>query len=197
MSTLRTPVGPQPPSVYWRRRLLALLAVVAVIVVIVLIVSAIANRATSRTRSRRHPAQADRHPRSGSVGHRPSRRPPAERRATPRRSRSTAVTDSNSYDAGVNPQMSMTITNAGIGAVHVRRRHRVAGVHHHQRHRPHLELEGLPDQPGQHAAGAAARRRAVDDAVRVGPHPFVDRHVRQRRVPPRCPDRTARPTGCR
>ena len=41
MSTIRNPVGPQPPSVYWRRRLVALLALVAVIVVIVLIVSAI------------------------------------------------------------------------------------------------------------------------------------------------------------
>ena len=38
MSTIRTPVGPQPPSVYWRRRLVVLLALIAVIVVIVLII---------------------------------------------------------------------------------------------------------------------------------------------------------------
>ena len=40
MSTIRNPVGPQPPNVYWRRRLLLLVGVVAVIVVILLIVFA-------------------------------------------------------------------------------------------------------------------------------------------------------------
>ncbi|MGY6497683.1 MAG: hypothetical protein ACXIUP_05600 [Microcella sp.] len=38
MSSLRHPVGPQPPSVYWRRRAVVGLGVLAVIVVIVLIV---------------------------------------------------------------------------------------------------------------------------------------------------------------
>ena len=38
MSSVRTPVGPQPPAVYWRRRLVVLLGLVAVVVIIVLIV---------------------------------------------------------------------------------------------------------------------------------------------------------------
>lgn len=38
MSTLRHPVGPQPPEVYWRRRLIVGLALLAVIVIIVLII---------------------------------------------------------------------------------------------------------------------------------------------------------------
>jgi len=111
MSTLRTPVGPQPPSVYWRRRLIALLGLVAVIVVIVLIVSSLNN---------------------GKPNASPSDSPKPTTSSTPDPSASptfpsaaggeacnaaqvavTAVTDSNSYAAGVNPQISMTITNAG------------------------------------------------------------------------------------
>ncbi len=38
MSTLRHPVGPQPPEVYWRRRLIVGLGLLAVIVIIVLII---------------------------------------------------------------------------------------------------------------------------------------------------------------
>lgn len=38
MSSLRHPVGPQPPSVYWRRRAVVGLGLIAVIVVIILIV---------------------------------------------------------------------------------------------------------------------------------------------------------------
>ena len=38
MSSLRHPVGPQPPSVYWRRRAIVGLGLIAVIVIIVLIV---------------------------------------------------------------------------------------------------------------------------------------------------------------
>jgi hypothetical protein len=111
MSTLRTPVGPQPPSVYWRRRLLLLLGLVAVIIVIVLIIV---------------------RPGSGGPDAKPSNSPKPSTSSTPGPSASptftsaaggtacnpaqvaiTAVTDSNSYDAGVNPSISMTITNAG------------------------------------------------------------------------------------
>ncbi|MFL0711298.1 MAG: hypothetical protein ACJLS2_00255 [Microcella pacifica] len=38
MSTLRNPVGPQPPQVYWRRRLVVGLGILAVIIIIILIV---------------------------------------------------------------------------------------------------------------------------------------------------------------
>lgn len=38
MSTIRNPIGPQPPKVYWRRRLMVLLGALAVVIVIVLIV---------------------------------------------------------------------------------------------------------------------------------------------------------------
>jgi hypothetical protein len=38
MSTFKNPTGPQPPSVYWRRRAVVALGLIAVIVIIVLIV---------------------------------------------------------------------------------------------------------------------------------------------------------------
>jgi len=113
MSTIRNPVGPQPPSVYWRRRLFALLALVAVIVVIVLIVSAIANSnnkpASTPTNSSKPSDTPDPNP-SGS----PSFTSAAGGDAcTPAQVKITAVTDSNSYASGVKPMISMKITNAG------------------------------------------------------------------------------------
>ena len=111
MSTLRSPVGPQSPSVYWRRRLVVLLGLIAVIVVIVLIIV---------------------RPGSGSPSGSPSDTPKPSTSSEPQPSGSptftsaaggeacnpaqvtlTAVTDSNSYAAGVNPNISMTIVNAG------------------------------------------------------------------------------------
>jgi hypothetical protein len=112
MSTIRTPVGPQPPSVYWRRRLLVLLGVVAVIVVIILIIV---------------------RPGSGSPDAGPSDTPnPSDTAATPSGSPSpsftsaaggeacnpgqitvAAVTDATQYASGVQPMLSMKITNSG------------------------------------------------------------------------------------
>lgn len=70
MSTLRNPVGPQPPSVYWRRRIMVLLGLIAVIVVVVLIVvrpgAAEARRATraipARSPTPLRPTEVDRVP---------------------------------------------------------------------------------------------------------------------------------------
>jgi len=107
MSTIKNPVGPQPPSVYWRRRLLLLLVLVAVIVVIVLIIV----RPGSGTPTS-HPSG------SNSASHTPS--------ATSSGSSSAAcdpsvitlipITDAASYAAGVQPQLSMSITNSGASA---------------------------------------------------------------------------------
>jgi hypothetical protein len=113
MSTLRNPVGPQPPSVYWRRRLVALLALIAVIVVIVLIVTAIAN---SNNKPGSTPTDSPKP--SSTAAPNPSGSPTFTSAAggeacNPAQISVTAVTDSNSYNAGVNPQISMTILNAG------------------------------------------------------------------------------------
>lgn len=109
MSTIKNPVGPQPPSVYWRRRLLLLLLVVAVIVVIVLIVV----RPGSGTPSGNP---------TGGVSNSASTPGPG-----PTSTSSSAacdpsvitlvpITDSSSYAAAAQPQLSMSITNSGASA---------------------------------------------------------------------------------
>jgi hypothetical protein len=113
MSTFKHPVGPQPSSVYWRRRLIVLLGAIAVVVVIVLIVV-----------------------RPGSAGGEPKTQPtgvatstPAAATSIPTSSASAegqpckpadvrveAVTDKDQYAAGELPQLSVALTNTGSSA---------------------------------------------------------------------------------
>jgi hypothetical protein len=110
MSTIRNPVGPQPPSVYWRRRLVLLLGLVAVIVVIVLII----------VRPGGTPSSSPSKTPSPSTSTNPSSTPsPSFTSAdggtacNPAQVSVLALTDSNSYASGVKPMISMKITNAG------------------------------------------------------------------------------------
>lgn len=103
MSTLRSPVGPQPPSVYWRRRLLVLLGLVAVVVVILLIVF---RPDAGGSEAGKTPAPADT----------PTTEPTFEaddpdELCDPSVIRLEPVVDAGSYAAGVMPQISMRITN--------------------------------------------------------------------------------------
>jgi hypothetical protein len=100
MSTVRNPVGPQPASVYWRRRILVLLGLVAVVVVIVLIV------VRPGAETARQPTPTATPSNTAVAGEEGEACNPAVIRVEP-------VTDSNSYAAGVNPMISMTITNTG------------------------------------------------------------------------------------
>jgi hypothetical protein len=101
MSTIRNPVGPQPKNVYWRRRLLVLLGVVAVIVIIILI--------AARPGSGK-PAASGTH-----TPHTPVATVTAPA-CKPADVTVVAVTDALSYAAGVDPQLSLTITNTGKSA---------------------------------------------------------------------------------
>ena len=102
MSSVRTPVGPQPPAVYWRRRLLVLLGLVAVVVIIVLIVV----RPGSENAGQETPKPTN--PAS------PSSAPVTEGEAcNPAVVRLEPVTDSGSYASGATPMISMSITNTG------------------------------------------------------------------------------------
>jgi hypothetical protein len=105
MSTFRKPVGPQPPKVYWRRRLLVGLGALAVIVIVILIVFRPGSGATA--------PKAD-----APVGKSSSTASPSPSAATgaacvPARLKLVAVTDKTTYGAGEQPQISMSITNTG------------------------------------------------------------------------------------
>lgn len=111
MSTFRNPVGPQPPSVYWRRRLLLGLGVLAVIVVIILIVV----RPGATPSGSNTPSPSNTTTPSGTPS--PSFTSAAGGEAcNAGQIAISAVTDSNSYAAGVQPLLSMTITNIGAAA---------------------------------------------------------------------------------
>lgn len=105
MSTIRNPVGPQPPSVYWRRRLIVLLGIVAVIVIIALIVW---NGGRSGEEARETPAPSGTPTETASAG--------AEGECNPAVIAIEPVTDASSYASGVNPMISMNITNTGSRA---------------------------------------------------------------------------------
>jgi hypothetical protein len=112
MSSIRNPVGPQPPQVYWRRRLLLLLGAVAVIVVIVLIVVRPGGGAPAATESKSpspHSSAPDPNPSfSGSAG--------ASGACDPSVITLTPITDAASYPASTQPKLSMSITNSGARA---------------------------------------------------------------------------------
>jgi hypothetical protein len=102
MSTVRNPVGPQPPSVYWRRRLLVLLGLVAIIVIIVLIIVRPGGENTGNETPTPSSAPTN-------------TAPPAEEgdACNPAVIQLEPITDATSYAAGVLPHISMSITNTG------------------------------------------------------------------------------------
>lgn len=113
MSTFRNPVGPQSPAVYWRRRLIVALGVVAVIVVIALIV--FLPRATTTVTDPSASASAGTGDEVGGDAAvddpAPSAEPIAGAPCDPAAVTVAAATDSNSYAADQQPQLSFAITN--------------------------------------------------------------------------------------
>ncbi len=105
MSTIRNPVGPQPPAVYWKRRALVLLGLVAVIVIIILIVVGGNRGETPQPKpSTSSSAQTDTNTSAEPVA------------CNPEALSVTAVTDKGSYASGEQPLLSMTIENTGAAA---------------------------------------------------------------------------------
>jgi hypothetical protein len=102
MSTFKTPVGPQPGRVYWRRRLLALLVAVVVIVIVVLIIVRLG---------------AGGSPTAGKTPD-PNPSPSASKALVIKDCKKSditveAQTDAGTYAAGVKPMLSMVVTNTG------------------------------------------------------------------------------------
>ena len=110
MSTFRTPVGPQPSSVYWRRRLVVGLALLAIIVIILLIIfqpkggPAPTPKATQSASSSTPGPNATDAPANG------------QQACAPGVVDVIAATNQTSYAAGEIPQLSLTLTNKGAAA---------------------------------------------------------------------------------
>ncbi|MGL4340091.1 MAG: hypothetical protein ACRCSP_06690 [Rhodoglobus sp.] len=109
MSTLRTPVGPQPSTVYWRRRIVVALGLIAVVVLVILLV--VRPGAVTPT-----PALS-----TGSIGSsstmvvtpQPVSTDLADTVACdPASITVTPEVDQDSYEAGVNPVLSFSLTSS-------------------------------------------------------------------------------------
>ena len=103
MSTFRTPVGPQPAKVYWRRRLIVGLGALAVILIIILIVSRLASGAPAPTPS------GSKTPVGGSTATSDPTNAAGDKACDPTKLVVTPATDSNSYAAGVNPVLTFSL----------------------------------------------------------------------------------------
>ncbi|MGL3200391.1 MULTISPECIES: hypothetical protein [Curtobacterium] len=136
MSSFRHPVGPERPSVYWRRRAIALGAVLVVVIVVVLIVVGRGNGATpaaAPSASSGAPA-AGSSPSSSSAASassgssasspRPSRSPSASAAAdgatcSKDQIELTPVVDKTAYGPTEDPEIAMSITNTGSNSCHM------------------------------------------------------------------------------
>jgi hypothetical protein len=109
MSTFRTPVGPESPNVYWRRRLIVGIGALAVLVIILLIVFA--------PKGSKTPAAV--HSSSPPASSAPASTDTATSSA-PKCAASdlvvTATVDKAKYAAGVQPQFGFTIENKGAAS---------------------------------------------------------------------------------
>lgn len=130
MSTITRPVGPKPPQVYWRRRVLALALVVLLVLAVVLGLRALfggddttdggtpaADTAAADTSAGDAPsADASADERADSAGAAKDEDAPADGEAsecTPEQVAVTATADATSYAPGTTATVGMTITNTG------------------------------------------------------------------------------------
>ncbi|MBG6054877.1 hypothetical protein IWX81_001288 [Salinibacterium sp. CAN_S4] len=106
MSTFRTPVGPQPSKVYWRRRLFVILGLVAVIIIVILIV----NRPTGSTPvATQTPGGTSSPPAAAPTE--PTAAPGETVACDPTMVTVEPTTDAAAYDAGVAPVLSFALTS--------------------------------------------------------------------------------------
>jgi hypothetical protein len=115
MSTFRNPVGPQPGKVYWRRRLIVGLGLLAVIVIIVLIIVRPGSGAPTAAPTTSATPTAT--PTSTATPGAADDTAAADADACdPDVVTVTAITDASSYDADVDPMLSLSLTNTGKDA---------------------------------------------------------------------------------
>lgn len=110
MSTIRNPVGPQPPTVYWRRRLAVGLGLLVVIIVIILIV--VRPGAGGEGTPSAGPSASP----SASAGAEDEAEEPdtaADGMCRAQNLTIEAIADQDAYAPGEVPQVSMRLTNIG------------------------------------------------------------------------------------
>lgn len=107
---MRTPVGPLPPEVYWRRRIVVGVGILAVILIIVLIVvrPGSGTPASQPTPEPQTTETADPAGEGGAAGDGTA--------CDPSQVVVTAVTDAGSYPADQQPLLSLTLLNTGTTA---------------------------------------------------------------------------------
>lgn len=101
MSTIRNPTGPLPAKVYWRRRIVVLLVLLAIIAIIVMIV--VQPRGGNPTTVSTNPTPTA------------TATPGADGEVVPcdpAKITIEPITDADSYEPGVNPQLSFTLKSA-------------------------------------------------------------------------------------
>jgi hypothetical protein len=128
MSTIKNPVGPEPSKVYWRRRVIVLAGLLAVIAIIVLIIvrpgssSPVGSSDTPPPAATTAAPQTTAPPAEAGEPQNVDAAPPADG-STPACDAAsivvTPVTDADTYAAGVNPQLSLSMTNTGSTACSV------------------------------------------------------------------------------
>ena len=106
MSSIRNPVGPQPSSVYWRRRLVVGGVLVLIIVIILLIIFAPKGGGGPTSSPSKTPTAVPSGSSTPTVPDGAVACEPADIELIP-------VTDKDSYNAGEQPLLSMTIVNTG------------------------------------------------------------------------------------
>jgi len=107
MSTIKHPVGPQSSKVYWRRRLVVGLGLLFVLVIIFLIIvrpGAGASQPDSKAKAVASTAASTDAPAATTTG--PTKCDPAQVQVE-------ATTDAVTYEPGLMPQLSLSITNTG------------------------------------------------------------------------------------
>jgi hypothetical protein len=111
MSTLRHPVGPQPSSTYWRRRIVVGLGLLAVIVVVLLLVFRPGGEKAATSDSNDAAGTANSEAPADSSG-----APVDDGTCTPAVISVVPVTDADEYAAEQQPLLSLTVTNTGAQA---------------------------------------------------------------------------------
>lgn len=114
MSTIRTPTGPHSKSVYWRRRIVVLLVLVAVIAIIAIIAWPRGGGETPTPAGGGSPAATGAPTPGATAGGdatQPSAPPVDGDVCDPKKIDITAETDATTYEAGVNPQLWLTVTS--------------------------------------------------------------------------------------